>query len=183
MAKSARASAVKKNKSNLKKRVFGPVETARNDRLSAKLLELASQPKPPKAEMEVEQDGKSQQICTRPKTSSDQRTNVYISSEANNAANSEAKEDKATEGASQSSLSIPIPACLLRSNDQNLPSPPTTPTLDASASAMTTPILDLPAQKELSKELLFFHLLGASTDILGFDANGGLKLSFAGDSR
>lgn len=30
----------------LKKGVFGPVEAARNERLSAKLLEIASQPKP-----------------------------------------------------------------------------------------------------------------------------------------
>lgn len=54
MGKSARASAIKKNNSALKKRVFGPVEMARSERLSAKLLELASQPKPPREEMEVE---------------------------------------------------------------------------------------------------------------------------------
>lgn len=56
MAKSARSSAVKKNKQHLKRKVFGPAETARNDRLSSKLLELASQPKPPRAEMEVEDE-------------------------------------------------------------------------------------------------------------------------------
>jgi hypothetical protein len=48
MAKSARASKVKTNNSKLKSRVFGPIETARTERLSAKLLELASQPKPTK---------------------------------------------------------------------------------------------------------------------------------------
>lgn len=46
MAKSARASKIKSNNSKLKSRVFGPVETARNERLSAKLRELASQPRP-----------------------------------------------------------------------------------------------------------------------------------------
>jgi hypothetical protein len=46
MAKGARASTRKANNSKLKSRVFGPVETARTERLSAKLLELASQPKP-----------------------------------------------------------------------------------------------------------------------------------------
>ncbi len=46
MAKSARASKIKSNNSKLKTRVFGPVETARTERLSAKLLELASQPRP-----------------------------------------------------------------------------------------------------------------------------------------
>jgi hypothetical protein len=56
MAKSARASRIKKNNQNLKSRVFGPVEAARNERLSKKLLELAQQPKPQQAEMEVEQE-------------------------------------------------------------------------------------------------------------------------------
>lgn len=46
MAKSARASSSKANNSKLKSKVFGPVENARTERLSAKLLELASQPKP-----------------------------------------------------------------------------------------------------------------------------------------
>lgn len=50
MAKSARASTIKKNNSALKKRVFGPVEAARNERLSAKLLELAKAPKEEKME-------------------------------------------------------------------------------------------------------------------------------------
>jgi hypothetical protein len=52
MARSARSSGIKKNKAALKKRVFGPVETARNERLSAKLLELANAPK---EKMEVEE--------------------------------------------------------------------------------------------------------------------------------
>ncbi|ROW17798.1 hypothetical protein VPNG_00558 [Cytospora leucostoma] len=46
MAKSARSSTVKANNQRLKKGVFGPVEAARQERLSAKLLEIASQPKP-----------------------------------------------------------------------------------------------------------------------------------------
>lgn len=58
MAKSSRSSALKKNNKVLKKKVFGPVEAARNERQSAKLLELAQQPKPLRPEMEVEKDGK-----------------------------------------------------------------------------------------------------------------------------
>lgn len=46
MAKSSRASTVKANNQRLKRNVFGPVEAARLERLSAKLLETASQPKP-----------------------------------------------------------------------------------------------------------------------------------------
>ncbi|EAU33411.1 predicted protein [Aspergillus terreus NIH2624] len=46
MAKSVRASVQKRNKAKLRATVFGPVVDARTERLSAKLLELASQPKP-----------------------------------------------------------------------------------------------------------------------------------------
>ncbi len=54
MAKSARASQIKANNQRLKKNVFGPVEQARAERLSAKLLEIAAQPKPVK-EVEMEE--------------------------------------------------------------------------------------------------------------------------------
>lgn len=43
MAKSARASSRKTNNQKLKKNVFGPVEAARTERLSAKLMELVAQ--------------------------------------------------------------------------------------------------------------------------------------------
>lgn len=53
MAKSSRASSRKANNQRLKAKVFGPVEAAREERLAAKLLEIASQPKPvPEREME-----------------------------------------------------------------------------------------------------------------------------------
>lgn len=52
MAKSSRASTRKANNQRLKENVFGPVEDARQQRLAAKLLEIASQPKPvPEKEM------------------------------------------------------------------------------------------------------------------------------------
>lgn len=58
MAKGARASVRKANNVRLKNQVFGPVENARMERLSAKLLELAAQPTPKPAkedgEMEIE---------------------------------------------------------------------------------------------------------------------------------
>ena len=62
MAKSARASGIKKNKAVLKKRVFGPVETARNERLNAKLLELAKQPKPAQEQADLEISGTLRQM-------------------------------------------------------------------------------------------------------------------------
>jgi hypothetical protein len=57
MAKGARASTKKANNARLKAGVFGPVESARNARLSAKLLELASQPKPKKEDLAMEVEG------------------------------------------------------------------------------------------------------------------------------
>ena len=59
MAKGARASTIKANNSKLKSRVFGPIETARTERLSAKLLELASQPKPKSKDVDVVMDAES----------------------------------------------------------------------------------------------------------------------------
>jgi len=65
MAKSARASKIKTNNSKLKSRVFGPIETARTERLSAKLLELASLPKPTKKDsddMAMDIEGSKQNL-------------------------------------------------------------------------------------------------------------------------
>jgi len=45
MAKSSRSRVVKENNRRLKKNVFGPVESERVERLSAKLLALAAEPK------------------------------------------------------------------------------------------------------------------------------------------
>ena len=56
MAKSSRASSRKANNQRLKANVFGPVEAARAERLSAKLLELADQPKPKPEEMKIADD-------------------------------------------------------------------------------------------------------------------------------
>jgi hypothetical protein len=44
MAKGLRASSKKSNKASLRQKVFGPVESARKERLSTKLLELVSRP-------------------------------------------------------------------------------------------------------------------------------------------
>lgn len=46
MAKSARAHVVKRNRAKLRSTVFGPASDARTERLSAKLQDIASQPKP-----------------------------------------------------------------------------------------------------------------------------------------
>ncbi|KAK0711619.1 hypothetical protein B0H67DRAFT_646974 [Lasiosphaeris hirsuta] len=46
MAKSSRSSQIKTNNQKLKRNVFGPIEAARLARISAKLTEIAAQPKP-----------------------------------------------------------------------------------------------------------------------------------------
>lgn len=46
MAKGARASSRKRNNAALRAKVFGPAHDARTERLSAKLQELVSKPKP-----------------------------------------------------------------------------------------------------------------------------------------
>ncbi|KAK4153738.1 hypothetical protein C8A00DRAFT_33494 [Chaetomidium leptoderma] len=48
MAKSSRSSVIKTNNRRLKANVFGPVEAARAQRLSARLQALAAEPKPQK---------------------------------------------------------------------------------------------------------------------------------------
>ncbi|KAH7144622.1 hypothetical protein B0J13DRAFT_555633 [Dactylonectria estremocensis] len=60
MAKSARSSSRKANNQRLAAKVFGPVEAARAERLHAKLLELAKQPKPESADIAMDaEDGAS----------------------------------------------------------------------------------------------------------------------------
>ena len=167
MAKSSRSSAVKKNNQNLKKKVFGPVETARNERQNAKLLELAQQPKPPRAEMEIEQDG----TVDEQKERFDKigRLIFHATGDAA-AASTEAKEDKAAEGMS-TSLTVTVPKSLSHHDAV----PPTTPKKSPTATSST----DDPTSIHFSDEQLFFGILGVSTDIIGFDENGDLKLGFA----
>lgn len=54
MAKGLRSSTKKANKAILRHRVFGPVEDARKERLSAKLLELASKSRSKATEADVQ---------------------------------------------------------------------------------------------------------------------------------
>lgn len=62
MAKGLRSSVKKSNKASLRHKVFGPVESARKERLSAKLLELASQPKSAAGEDEKIGEHQSQRL-------------------------------------------------------------------------------------------------------------------------
>lgn len=168
MAKGLRASRVKKNHQALSKRVFGPVEAARNERLSAKLLELARQPKAPREEMEIEQGEQNR----KPRIASNKADPCDADS---------AKKDSGATAEGTPSLSIPIPPIFAQDhNSSQLLTPPSTP--PSTDSTPATPILDRAGQLALAQEQLFFHLLGASSDILGFDLDGNLRLGFESDS-
>ncbi|OAA46607.1 putative protein family UPF0642 [Beauveria brongniartii RCEF 3172] len=67
MAKSGRSSTRKANNRRLAATVFGPAETARAERLSAKLQELAKQPKPETSDANME--GKPGEIIKKPASS------------------------------------------------------------------------------------------------------------------
>ncbi|TID15849.1 hypothetical protein E6O75_ATG08907 [Venturia nashicola] len=54
MAKGLRATSKKNNRLKIRSRVYAPVDEARTERLSQRLLDLASQPKPAKTEMDVD---------------------------------------------------------------------------------------------------------------------------------
>ncbi|QUC22064.1 uncharacterized protein UV8b_06305 [Ustilaginoidea virens] len=56
MAKSARSSTRKENNRRKFASVFSPAEAARNERLSAKLLQLARQPKPESSDVKMDED-------------------------------------------------------------------------------------------------------------------------------
>ncbi|KAK1236948.1 hypothetical protein MKX08_007896 [Trichoderma sp. CBMAI-0020] len=60
MAKSSRSSSKKFNNQRKAATIFGPAEAARQERLSAKLLELARQAKPEPAEMKIDDDADAQ---------------------------------------------------------------------------------------------------------------------------
>ncbi|KAH0565787.1 hypothetical protein GP486_000806 [Trichoglossum hirsutum] len=65
MAKSARSSVKKANKSNLRARVFGPAEDARIERLSAKLAQLVKEPAAKLSVTSIEsvEEGMNIQLC------------------------------------------------------------------------------------------------------------------------
>lgn len=153
MAKGARSSVRKTNNSKLKARVFGPVENARTERLSAKLLELASQPKPPRSEMETEQeDGKARgDIPSLPPL------RCVPVADAKPTESQTKKTSDADGSWTPFSLYLASSLCYRT----HMPSP-CGPTED---------------------DDLFYHLLGLSSDMSGFDQSGRLELPFENEEQ
>ncbi|KAI9844096.1 MAG: hypothetical protein M1837_005810 [Sclerophora amabilis] len=116
MAKGLRSSVKKTNRSKLRSRVMGPVEDARRQRLSAKLLELSSNPKPANPEiptetkMEVLEDGEA--VLSSAAVA---REVAHMRTELPNHAGGEEKDPKKSGGGSKL-LSMPVPAFLLAPN-------------------------------------------------------------------
>jgi hypothetical protein len=174
MAKGLRASVNKRNKSKLRSRVFGPVETARTERLSAKLLELAQQPKPTRSEMEVDTQA-DKGVLLPLMLWENQDTNVCAEQQT---ASTTTVQDKATaEGQSlalQRIFSYPVPASLCCSNY----SYGTSDEGSGSDEERQHCNEDLSVACHDGNEELFYTLLGLSSDIAGFDAWGDLQMVF-----
>lgn len=167
MAKSSRASVIKTNRKALKRKVFGPAEQARAERLSKKLMELASQPKPPRAEMDVEGIANA---CKLPGVPTELTS--YTDAKDMDV------EDKETVPAADGALrlfSIPIPDSLLPETAQLPTPPPTPPTLCDENFPSPTNHAD---NARVASEQLFYHFLGCATDIAGFNDRGDLMVNF-----
>lgn len=149
---------MKKNNRALKHKVFGPVEAARNERLSAKLLELAQQPKKStKAEVEVDGHIRGE--------------HPTIHADANDVMETEA-DAKAGKGmCALQSLSTPIPASLVV---------PMACAMSPVVSSLVCSIV-LHDQDAGFQECLFYHLLGTAADIIRVDLDSTLQLDFTLD--
>lgn len=173
MAKSSRASVIKTNRKALKRKVFGPAEQARAERLSKKLIELASQPKPPRAEMDVEETTGSDILHKYIRVSSD----LTSDTDTKDMDVGDEETGPAADGALRSSLSIPIPESLLSPQQTTqLPTPPPSPpTFCDDNFPSPTNHAD---NARVASEQLFYHFLGCAKDIAGFDDRGDLMVNF-----
>jgi hypothetical protein len=166
MAKGLRASVTKRNKAKLRSRVFGPVEAARTERLSAKLMELVQQPKPTRDTEMLQVDGQS--------VGEDKSTE-------------EGEKDRAASAEGQSlalqhfALSCPVP--------RNLVDVPGDSTGNESASGSESESESESEREGATVEILrgeaedaeldmFYHFLGLCSDITGFTKHGGLAMLF-----
>lgn len=148
MAKGARASSKKANRTKLRARVFGPVEKARAERLHAKLLETIQQPKPERIEMDTAEESMWPQRDAAYFTTTD-----FALGTTTTTADDTTKEDDLPKGSSF--LTAPIPRSFLSNvGDKECD----------------------PAQENFDLSNFCFHL-GLSSDIVGFNEEG-LELAF-----
>ncbi|GAM90853.1 hypothetical protein ANO11243_088990 [Dothideomycetidae sp. 11243] len=166
MAKSARSSVKKTNRARLKSRVFGPAEDARTKRLSEKLAAIAST-----TPMDTEKES-SENTCLQEYL---HQSLTGIHTEAAEPVQESKENSGDTQGASRSSLSIPIPRAMFAAKTCHLPltPPPTPPATHA------VPVASSDEDEDVHPdESFFFHLLGVAADITHFDDLGNLVLEF-----
>lgn len=142
MAKGLRATSKKNNRVKIRSRVYAPVDEARTERLSQRLLDLASQPKPTKTEMEVDAE-KGEPTPAPPQISPKNfaRTNICVE-----ALSKDQGAPTTTEGLSFR-FSCPVPASLSDSEGG----------LDSGE--------EKHEDMEAAGDDMFYHLLGLCTDI------------------
>lgn len=178
MAKGARSSANKVNKRALKSRVFGPAELARTQRLSDKLLDLATQPKPSKTEQQQNKGPQHRYALHGHSTN----CSSIVADMSHSTDITETQSEPREQGASPS-LSIPIPESMFSANSLPLTPPPTPPSMSLQEQDAFPCPTNHDANYLQAEELLFFHSLGVASDIKGFDDSGNLILEFAPSSN
>jgi len=139
-------------------------------------MELASQPKPPKEEMEVESTKGTKPACQLFYTKVSY-TDMSCAPDSKDVEADEKETGHAADGAlSSSSLSIPIPRSMLSAKNTQLPTPPSSPT-PSCEDTVPSPASNK-QNRENARQQLFYHLVGVASDIVGFDADGELVLDF-----
>ncbi|KAF2093967.1 hypothetical protein NA57DRAFT_80972 [Rhizodiscina lignyota] len=157
MAKSARASTNKAKRSRLRAAVFGPVESARTQRLSERLQDLAAKPKPERPEMEV--DKANGQLKSQPTSPSKFDALADPEKAASNDPTDSHDEPASgnTEGGSQASAGTPHSTA-------------------SRASEAMAPKTKSEINKELSGRFIF--MLGLSRDVAFAEGGEGLGFKF-----
>jgi hypothetical protein len=157
MAKGLRATTKKNNRVKIRARVYAPVDEARTERLSQKLLELASQPRPGKTDMELDPEkGESPPPA--------QISPIIFVCTNNSAEVSSKHPDTQTAEGLSFRLSCPFPASLGDSEGESEGGE------------------EKQKDAEADGDEMFYHLLGLCTDIGGFGRGGELLMDLDNES-
>jgi hypothetical protein len=170
MAKGLRSSVTKTNKRALRKRVFGPVEAARTERLSSKLQELAAQPRPESDKMDVAKasvDGKVPAAVLSPSSLADSSRDTPGPNKS--AAQTDSLDDDAIRAAEGwlPCFSCSIPKSLSDSEEDDHMGVVASGGGDTDSSRASSP----------EDDERFYNFLGIFPEIVGFGDSGSLLLS------
>jgi hypothetical protein len=174
MAKGLRASVKKNNRQILRKRVFAPVDDDRTARLSAKLLELAQQPRPARTEMEVD----SEKGITAPK----QERSLLAFKDINHTIDAASDEQTTANAAQAEGLSYhhACPISMLLSNVEGGSKGDGAGYSYYGSIDVPHQPSNAPVEEEDEINPALYHLLGLCTD-MGFGEDGDLVMRFDSD--